>query len=151
MARHLSNPEFTNGPPGPDRSDGNPTSLSEVLAFEPRQADKARESFARGHEGLIDCHQNATTRRWPQSVNPNYSWRSGCPKSEPKLHAPRKKDSLAGNRSPWAVLSGYSTGLPTNWSDCSMTGVLEVTMPAPPESVKRGRRLEMTESATQKK
>ena len=30
-------------------------------------------------------------------------------------------------------------------------GVLEVTMPAPPESVKRGRRLEITESATQKK
>ena len=30
-------------------------------------------------------------------------------------------------------------------------GVLEVTMPAPPESVKRGRRLEITESTTQKK
>jgi HSP20 family protein len=30
-------------------------------------------------------------------------------------------------------------------------GVLEVTMPAPPESVKRGRRLEITESAAQKK
>jgi hypothetical protein len=30
-------------------------------------------------------------------------------------------------------------------------GVLEVTMPAPPESVKKGRRLEITESATQKK
>jgi HSP20 family protein len=30
-------------------------------------------------------------------------------------------------------------------------GVLEVTMPAPPESVQRGRRLEITESATQKK
>jgi HSP20 family protein len=30
-------------------------------------------------------------------------------------------------------------------------GVLEVTMPAPPESVKRGRRLEIAESAPQKK
>lgn len=30
-------------------------------------------------------------------------------------------------------------------------GVLEITMPAPPESVKRGRRLEIAESATQKK
>ena len=30
-------------------------------------------------------------------------------------------------------------------------GVLEVTMPAPPESVKKGRRLEITESAAQKK
>lgn len=30
-------------------------------------------------------------------------------------------------------------------------GVLEVTMPAPPESVKRGRRLDITESAPQKK
>lgn len=30
-------------------------------------------------------------------------------------------------------------------------GVLEVTMPAPPESVKRGRRLEIAESATPKK
>lgn len=30
-------------------------------------------------------------------------------------------------------------------------GVLEITMPAPPESVKRGRRLEVTESSTEKK
>ena len=30
-------------------------------------------------------------------------------------------------------------------------GVLEVTMPAPPESVERGRRLEIAESAAQKK
>ena len=30
-------------------------------------------------------------------------------------------------------------------------GVIEITMPVPPESVKRGRRIEITESTTQKK